>query len=185
MESKVDQVERPAPDLSGLQELLERAASGDESVLPGIRAILDLLPQSVSFFGGDLAQKAEQSLLNSTAGKNLAQREALLRKMEQLRTELSGANPDPLERLLVDRVALCWLQSVHADCQYAYATVAAPTRVEFLQRHRGHAHRQFLSATKCLTAVKRLALPIKADVAGTATGSAETTTRGPTDRSNE
>lgn len=182
MGSELDQVERAAPDLSGLQELLERAANGDESVLPAIRAILDLLPQSVSFFGGDPAHKAEESLLNSIAGENLAQREALLRRMEQLRIELSGANPEPLQKLLVERIVLCWLQSVHADCQYAYATVAAPTRVEFLQRHRGHAHRQFLSATKCLAAVRRFALPIKAGGDSAAFGLAETTTSGPNGR---
>lgn len=39
--------------------------------------------------------------------KNLAFREAIRRELKELRAELEGSNPTPMERLLVDRIAAC------------------------------------------------------------------------------
>ena len=46
-------------------------------------------------------------------------REALPSKLELLRDELTGKNPTPIERLLVERVLACWLQVQVADIRDA------------------------------------------------------------------
>ena len=68
-----------------------------------------------------LARMAEQSLIRAATGENLSFREALIRKLDLLYDELAGHAPAPLERLLVDRVVVCWLQMHHADLLLAQA----------------------------------------------------------------
>jgi hypothetical protein len=40
---------------------------------------------------------------------------SLQKRLAQLQAELEGPEATPLERLLVERVLLCWLQVHHAD----------------------------------------------------------------------
>jgi hypothetical protein len=86
-------------DPAELRKLLKRAQGGDESTLPAVRQFLQN-PNAVGFLGGDLALQAEQALVRTAAGENLAFREALTRKLELMREELAGPNPAPVERLL-------------------------------------------------------------------------------------
>jgi hypothetical protein len=41
------------------------------------------------------------------------------KEIERKRSEVADENPSPLERLLAERVALCWLAANHADTEYA------------------------------------------------------------------
>lgn len=152
-------------DLSGLQSLLRRASDGDEAAVPAIREILHTLPEAVQWFGADLAHEAEQALIHEITCGNIAQREALLHKLAQLRSELAGANPHPLERLLVDRVVLCWLHAYQAELQYGLAENVPDDLADCLQQQLDRTQRRLLAAIKCLATVRRLALPIKLDVA--------------------
>jgi hypothetical protein len=86
--------------------LLKRAENGDESTLPVLRELLQD-PHMIRLMGGDLAWKAEQELVSRTAGKNLLFREAVLKRLDLLRSELAGPSPTPLEGLLVERVVTC------------------------------------------------------------------------------
>src|SRR5436305_2030287 len=86
-----------------LSKLVKRAQIGDASALPAVRKLLED-PAAVDILGGDLARQAEHSLIDAAAGKNLAFREALTRKLQLLREELAGPSPTPIERLPVERV---------------------------------------------------------------------------------
>jgi hypothetical protein len=79
---------------------LRRAASGDESTLPVVREILQT-PDLVDAFGGNLAKTLEREVVQRIAGSDLLLRQALLRKLESLRSELAGTDSIPLEHLLV------------------------------------------------------------------------------------
>jgi len=103
-----------------LRKLLDRASTGDESTLPALWKLLED-PQTVDALGGNLAVQAEQSFIRAVSGDNLAVREAMTRKLELLRNELAGPNPTSVERLLVERIAACWLQVQDADVRYAQA----------------------------------------------------------------
>jgi hypothetical protein len=140
--------------------MLERARQGDEAALPLVRKMLEK-PEFVDALGGNLAWQAEHSLIRAAVGDNLAAREALTRKLELLRAELAGPSPTPLERLLVERVAACWLQLHHADILLAQQGHTFTLRqLEYHQRTRDRAHKRYLSAIKTLALVRKLALPV-------------------------
>jgi hypothetical protein len=151
-------------DKALFQNFMERADAGDEATLPLIRFIQDAMPDRGREFGGDLAYVAEQALIREYAKANLWLKEALSRKMEQLRTDLAGPSPSPLERLLVERVALCWLHTYFVDLQYAAFGNVSPVDGEYLHRQQDRTQRRYVAALKCLATVRRLALPVKVDV---------------------
>ena len=104
---------------------LKRVRDGDESTLPVVRKLLQD-PHAADQLGGNLAEQAEQSLIRAAAGKDVLFREALSRKLELMRADLSGPSPTPLERLLVERVVACWLQVQDADVRLRRAKRIAP-----------------------------------------------------------
>jgi hypothetical protein len=102
----------------------------------------------------------ERTLVAAAAGEDLAFKEALTRKLHNLRTELSGPAPTPVERLLVERIVTCWLQLQYVDVRFAQAKDLSPSQADFHQRRINHAHKRFLSAVKTLATVRRLAVPV-------------------------
>src|SRR5262249_28985510 len=142
-----------------LRKFLERAQSGDASTLPALRKWLQ--DPAIVEACGNLATQAEQSLIQAVAGKDLAFAEGLTRKLQLLREELAGANPSPLERLLVERIVACWLQVQDADVRYAQGQKDRTfAQGEYQQRRMDHAHKRYLSAIKTLALVRKLALPV-------------------------
>ena len=67
----------------------------------------------------DLAKTARETLLQTMSGDNLLVQEAHARKCAALMKELAGPQPSPLERLLVERIVLCWLHLYSAEVLYA------------------------------------------------------------------
>jgi hypothetical protein len=142
-----------------LRKFLKRAQSGDASTLPVLRKLVES-DTFVDQFGGNLARQAEHSLIAAAAGSDLLFKETLTRKLELLRAELSGPNPPPVERLLVERVVACWLQVQDADIRYAQAKDLSREWGEYYQRRMDRAHKRYLSAVKTLALVRKLARPV-------------------------
>jgi hypothetical protein len=142
-----------------IKALVKRASKGDESTLPVLRELFKD-PGAVDRCGGNLARQTELSLIQTAAGDNLTLREALTRKMELLRQELAGPNPTALERLLVERVATCWLQLQDADVRFAQARDLSREWGDYYQRRIDRAHQRYLTAIKTLATVRKLALPV-------------------------
>jgi hypothetical protein len=90
---------------------------------------------------------------------NLLAREATARRMEELRAELAGAAPTPVERLLAERAVACWLHLYHLENTYAGKTSLTLDLGAYYQRCIDRAHKRYLSALKALADVRRLALP--------------------------
>src|SRR5262245_52882221 len=82
-----------------MARLLERAKTGDLSVLPQLRRMLDESPEIWRGYG-DLSLQAQGALVKLAGGNNLLLCESLMRKVEALKAELMGESPSPLERLL-------------------------------------------------------------------------------------
>jgi hypothetical protein len=144
-----------------IRVLLDRAQRGDQTVLPALKELLDERPELWREFG-NLAWHAEQALLNLASGKSLLAREAIGRKLAELRSELAGATPPPLEKLLVDRIVLCWLHVHLAELDVAGLDQkgqlrGAPGREA--QQRLDRAHHRFLSSIKQLTTVRKLLQP--------------------------
>ena len=111
-----------------LAQLLKKAEAGDRSVLPQLRRVLDGDPDLWRGFG-NLAAHAEASLAMLAAGPNLLLAECLKRKLAELKAELSGESPPPLEKLLAERISMSWLQTAYFDGLVAQA----PSPLELLR----------------------------------------------------
>jgi hypothetical protein len=144
--------------LERLQTLVKRAEQGDESSLPTLRAALDTNPWIWERYG-DLAQQSQAAWLQLIAGPNLLLRESVERKAEQLRSELAGPGPSPLERLLVERVIACWLQVQYADAAYAQQTSPSPGQHTAALKRQAGSHQRYLHAIKTLATVRKLLKP--------------------------
>ena len=110
---------------------------------------------------GNIALQAERSMISFAAGKNALSHEAMERKADQLRAELVGPAPTPLERLVVDQIIICWLQVSDAARRYANRARDGITLHEFnyLQSSQDRAQRRYLAAIKTLAQVRRLLAP--------------------------
>ena len=140
--------------------IIERTMTGDEKAMPALRDLLDRMPSIRKALGADLDHAVELTISKSLGGsENLAFREGLKRKLAELREELEGPNPSPIERLLVDRVVACWLQVQDADLGYAEMKKCSFAQAEFHLKRQDRAHRRFLSAMKTLATVRKMALP--------------------------
>jgi hypothetical protein len=65
-----------------------------------------------------------------------------------------------LERLLVERIAACWLQVQDAEIKYMHNHKQLTLQqVEFHQRRMDATHKRYLVAIKALALVRKLALP--------------------------
>jgi hypothetical protein len=142
-----------------IRQVIKRAEGGDAKALPALRKLLEM-PDIVDMCGGDLAQQAERSLINTAAGNNLSFKEAMIRKTEILRKDLAGPSPTPLERLLVERIVTCWLHLHDVQVRFVQAKGLSIPQADYHHRAIDHCHRRYLTAIKTLATVRKLALPV-------------------------
>ena len=142
-------------------ELFERAKKGDQSCLPEVRALLAEPERGPSLIEslGSSAEWLRQGLAKRAAGGSLIVQEAVLQKMEKLRTGLAGPNPTPIERLLAERAALCWFIVNHEEERFLGASSMTLAQADYNQRKIDRAHRRFLTAVETLARVRKLAVP--------------------------
>src|SRR5262249_57629463 len=93
-----------------------RAQNGDEKALPTVRELIK--QPHILEVCGNAANHAENALIRKFAGKNLAAEEGLRLKLDCLRADLAGPTPAPLERLLAERIAACWLHVNYLEARY-------------------------------------------------------------------
>ena len=139
-------------------ELTNRAEQGDRSVLPELRRLLQD-PAVIDRMGGNVAERMERVIIGRLSGKDLMIAESLKCKMEVMRHDLAGANPTPLERLLAERIALCWLVLHALEHGYMVKPEGNIATGTYWQRTIDRAQRRYLSAVKTLAQVRKLALP--------------------------
>jgi hypothetical protein len=145
--------------------LAGRVEKGDRTALPALREVLKD-PAAVDALGGDLAGRIQQKLIAKfTTGKKVPNpllRESLTRKLELLRDELAGPNPNPLERLLVERVVTCWLHLHFFEMFHASQDTMSPVQMTCWGRILDCAQKRYLAAIRMLATVRRLSRPLPA-----------------------
>ena len=141
--------------------LLERAQAGDASALPQLREWLDKRPDIWRRLG-DLAGHARESLLALAAGDNLLARESMSRRMHELEAELAGMSPSPLERVLAQRMALCWAQTHLADVEALQNDRGATPLAAHALKRQESAARRFAQAVRSLATARRLLPAVEA-----------------------
>jgi hypothetical protein len=151
------------PEAGKLAKVVEQAEAGDEAAAPALWRFMQDTTALARVSHGDLTQRVKHWMVGTLAGPNSDRKEALLAQLEQMEIELAGPDPTPLERLMVQRVLVCWLRLQLAEINAG--TCGADSTTEIFQRHLDRAHRQFLSAVKTLATVRRLALPVNVNLA--------------------
>lgn len=138
-----------------LKGLVERAKSGDVTALPRLRELLDQHPE-VWQHVGDLERIVVRSWADLLAGDNPLALEAIKRQAEQLRAELEGKSPTPLEKLLVGQVISCWLEMSHAQVQAAEPGSQTLSRASYVLKRAESVQKRYLAAVRALTTVRTL-----------------------------
>ena len=118
-----------------LTEFLQKASSGDRSVLPELRRLLDQGPELRQIFG-DLGHLAKTAWIDLATGDNLLRREALTRQVAALEREIAGPSPSVLERLMAERIVVCWLELNCLDPALSRTREMPLRQAEFYDRRR-------------------------------------------------
>jgi hypothetical protein len=147
-----------------LESLVSRARQGDESVVPHLVEMLDERPEVARYFG-DLSRHVREAWLKRVAQGDVYLRECLRRSLEEMRQELAGPAPTLLERLLVDRLLVTWLQVQHADGQEALAIGGPVKLAEFRMKRADRLNRRFANAVGALATLRKLLPAEKRQVA--------------------
>ncbi len=147
-----------------LSEMLKREATGDERASEELLHVYNSVPSlwdNVKVLQGNADRSWLETLIPPDTGRGFT-REGIRREMERLRSDVAGEMPSPLERLLVDRVVLCWLSATAADTQYAQKLAGGLSlrESEFFQKRCERANRQLLRAVQTLATVRRLLTPV-------------------------
>jgi hypothetical protein len=140
------------------QDFCQRLARGDESALPLLKRIFDDFPDfHLKVCRGDLAERVKEAILDRVAGKHLAAREAMRRVAEQVRKDLAGPCPSPIEAILAERCSLLHL-AVHESELSSLKTMnlLSLKEAEFFDKRCERAHRKYCSALKSLALVKQM-----------------------------
>ncbi len=135
-------------------DVIDRAQKGDATTLPKLREFLQL--PSLAEQVGNLAKKALELLVLKWCGSNLLAKEGLTLKLEAMRNELAGANPTPLERLLVERIVACWLHLSYLEAVNAGAGSMPLYQSMHYERAITLAQKRHLAAIKTLAQVRKL-----------------------------
>lgn len=117
---------------------------------------------------GGLAADAERALLDSTK-PSLVVDETWRADLDRLRTTLAQPGDGPLERLVIERVALTWLALSVAELRRAarWSSGVSSRDGLFWDRHVSRLNGDFLKASRALAMVRRLRIPpIQVNVGG-------------------
>jgi len=137
--------------------LVKAAISGDSTVLPQVRALLETVP-AWSEELGDLLQQTENTLLNMSVGQNLFQREAVKRDLDEHARRLTE-QPGYVEELLIRQIRLDLLMLSAAQQR------AQERRDVHSDKLLNGAHRRFLASLKSLEQMRKCSPSIRIQIA--------------------
>lgn len=155
---------KPSVEVAGwLSAMVTLAEHGDEragkAVIEACRTVPRLW-EMLSVLAGHAERSWVDVLASDTPNSTLARR-TIEQDIKRKRREVAGEAASPLEDLLAERVALCWVASSHADAQYARKLKQGMTfkEGEYYARRCEQANRQLLRAVEALARVRKLLGP--------------------------
>ena len=96
------------------EAIVAQAERGDEQAIEQLRGIIRANPEAFAPLG-DLAEHCSRLIVNQFVRDNVAARESLLLNARELEKSLGIEDASPTERLLIQRVAVAWLDLQHAQ----------------------------------------------------------------------
>lgn len=131
-------------DAAKLKPLIRRTAES-----PRIRDVL-----------GSIAHQAEASWIAMYARDEFS-KEATDNKLRLMKKELEGDSPTPLEKLLVHRIIVCWLQLHYVETKLAQRLEEglSSETIKLYQKWLDRAQKRYLAAIKMLAVIRKLGVP--------------------------
>jgi hypothetical protein len=153
-----------AKDDKKLRDLIDRAQDGDKEVLSVPRKVLDEAPRVARII--DLAKNVERSIIEKMSGDDVFTQEAIPRNLKAMKREIAGENPSPLERLLAERITVCWLELQYFQAIYTQ-NLGKLTIIQsdYHQRRIDKAHRRYLSSIKVLAQIRKMGPAVQINIA--------------------
>jgi hypothetical protein len=149
--------------LAELKALSEEAESRDKGARRALRKAVRESPREIVAEASDLARRGQWALIKTAASGEPLKEEALLARLDLMRSEIAGPDPTPLEVLLVEKIVAVWMVTELLELLNTAQLTAVPKsqRIDhkFLKFYLGwhqQAHRQLLNAIRSLTQVRRL-----------------------------
>jgi hypothetical protein len=146
-----------------LQALIERTRQGDPQAPAELQHVLDSNAATWESYGRDLAEAAQRAWVSMATGGDPQLAAALAAQLDALKAELTGGLEDVpvVERLLVERIAINWLQTCVLDIVLAQTNWGAigAGHAKFLTQFLVRAQGLLLSAVKALAQVRTALRP--------------------------
>ena len=147
-----------------LEELSDKAADGDKKARGELRRLLRESGPEVVREASELARKVQCALIKTAAGGEVLAEEALVIRLDMMRSEIAGPDPSPLEVLLAEKIVSVWMLTETLELLLsAQLTTELPKSQRmshsFLKFYLGwqeQAHRRLLSTIRELAKLRRL-----------------------------
>ena len=149
--------------LGELSTLSQRVEDGDKSARKELRkALRESAPEVISR-ASDIGRRGQWVLIKTIATDPLTE-EALMARLDQMRAEVSGPDPSPLEALLAERICSLWLLievlemlvSVQLSSELPREHRSPMSYLQHVFKWQESANRRFLSAIRELARVRKL-----------------------------
>jgi hypothetical protein len=153
---------KQASDLANLDhfQLFDLANAGNETALGLLQARFREDPQLVRSVVNWPSIVVKARLEKTMGSDNPALRLCVEESVRDLASRIAGENPAEVERLLAERIALCWLDVHYHEFRYANLNRRdSHSDVEWRSRMLDHAQKRLTHAIKTLADVRRFPIP--------------------------
>lgn len=153
-ESTPSESSAPVSPSQTFADLVRKASAGDQASLTELRRTLDERPDIWQRVG-DVSLLAERAWIDLACSGNSLLEESIRRQLVAMKSEIAGAQPSPIEKILIDLIGVTWLASFHSESATAQPDGSAQQATIRLRRAES-AQRRFLRAIKTLATLRAL-----------------------------
>jgi hypothetical protein len=133
--------------LSALVELANRKREKEPDLHKFISDHPDLFDKV-----GLISNSVRSAIIRKLSGEAEGTRVSLKYEYEAFIKRLSSEDDSPLERLMIERIGMCWLRVLYAEnaCTMLMGTTQTFKQFEFADRQLGRAHARYVKAVESL-----------------------------------
>jgi len=149
--------------LAKLEELSDRAADGDKKARGELRRLLRESGPEVISEASEIARIGQSALIKTAACGDTLAEEALIIRLDTMRSEIAGPDPSPLEILLTEKIVSVWMLTELLELLLSAQLTELPKsqrmQHSFLKFYLGwqeQANRRLLTAIRELARLRKL-----------------------------
>ena len=152
-------------EINALFQRVDKAKPKSEDI-EQLREVLTQYP-ALSQLGGNLARQVETQILLHACPTQQSARISIEKYCEYLRNQWGYESASPLERTLIEHVALCWLRFHLTELRYESTMQDNLTlaQADYLERKLSTHQRRYLRAIETLARIRKLGVNVQINVA--------------------